>query len=138
MKNLDIKKDEVKPKDEVKTKDKEKKPPKKSKCKNKKTVVDGFTFDSKKEAEYWKVLKHREQIGEIENLRRQERYLLVPRQEEERPMHYVADFAYYDRKLDKEFVVDVKSEYTRKLAIYVAKRKFMRFIHGIKVIEVWI
>lgn len=107
-----------------------------AKFKNKKTKHDGIVFDSQKERDYWLVLKHREQIGEIENLRRQVRYLLVPKQEEERPMHYVADFAYYDKKLDREFVVDVKSECTRKLAIYIAKRKLMRFFHGIKVIEV--
>ena len=47
-----------------------------SKYKNKKIMVDGIEFDSKKEAEYWLVLRHREKFGEIENLRRQERYLL--------------------------------------------------------------
>jgi hypothetical protein len=107
-----------------------------SKYKNKKLEHDGIVFDSKKERDYWLVLKHREMAGEIENLRRQERYLLVPKQNGERAMHYIADFAYYDRKLDKEFVIDVKSEHTRKLPIYVAKRKLMLFFHGIKVVEI--
>ena len=52
-----------------------------NKYKNKKIVVDGVTFDSKKEAEYWRVLKTRQDFGEIENLRRQEKYLLIPRSE---------------------------------------------------------
>ena len=42
-----------------------------NKFKNKKIVVDGVMFDSKKEAEYWRVLKTRQDFGEIENLRRQ-------------------------------------------------------------------
>ena len=108
----------------------------KQKYKNKKVEIDGVTFDSKKEAEYWRVLKTRQDFGEIENLRRQERYLLIPKQTGERAVHYVADMAYYDRRLDKEFVIDVKSAFTRKLPAYVIKRKLMLFIHGIKVIEI--
>ena len=49
---------------------------------------------------------------------------------------YVADMAYYDRRLDKEFVIDVKSAFTRKLPAYVIKRKLMLFVHGIKVVEI--
>ena len=107
-----------------------------AKYKNKKIVIDGVEFDSKKEAEYWLVLRHREQAGEIENLRRQERYLLIPKQPGERASHYVADFAYYDRRHDQEVVIDVKSAFTRKLPVYVLKRKLMLFIHGIKVVEI--
>lgn len=107
-----------------------------SKYKNKRNIVDGIEFDSKKEAEYWMILRHREAGGEIENLRRQERYLLIPKQEGERASYYVADFAYYDRRQDKEIVVDVKSAFTRKMPVYVLKRKLMLFVHGIKVVEV--
>lgn len=107
-----------------------------NKYKNKKVVIDGIEFDSKKEAEYWRVLRHRELAGEIENLRRQERYLLVPKQDGERASYYVADFAYYDRKHDNEVVIDVKSAFTRKMPLYVLKRKLMLWIHGIKVVEI--
>lgn len=107
-----------------------------SKYKNKKVFVDGIEFDSKKESEYWLVLRHRERFGEIENLRRQERYLLIPKQDGERASYYVADFAYYDRRHDKEIVVDVKSAFTRKMPVYVLKRKLMLFVHGIKVVEI--
>ena len=82
------------------------------------------------------MLKTRQDFGEIENLRRQEKYLLIPKQEGERAAYYIADMAYYDRRLDKEFVIDVKSEYTRKLPAYVLKRKLMLFFHGIKVVEI--
>ena len=107
-----------------------------AKYKNKKIIIDGVEFDSKKEAEYWLVLRHREQAGEIENLRRQERYLLIPKQAGERATHYVADFAYHDRRHDMEVVIDVKSAFTRKLPVYVLKRKLMLFIYGIKVVEI--
>lgn len=103
---------------------------------NKKITVNGVKFDSQKEYEYWLVLQHREKNGEIENLRRQERYQIIPKQEGERAAHYTADFAYYDRKQDKEVVIDVKSEYTKGLADYILRRKLMLFIHGIKVIEI--
>lgn len=45
--------------------------PKKSKYRNEKTLADGFVFDSRREAEYWLVLKLREKAGEITELRRQ-------------------------------------------------------------------
>ena len=106
-----------------------------SKYKSKKTVVDGIEFDSKKEAEVWLILKQKQNLGEIENLRRQEKYLLIPKQEGERATHYLADFAYYDRAKDKEVVVDVKSEFTRKLPVYIVKRKLMLWFHGIKILE---
>ena len=106
-----------------------------SKYKSKKTVVDGIEFDSKKEAEVWLILKQKEKLGEIENLRRQEKYLLTPKQDGERAMHYISDFSYYDRAKDKEVVVDVKSDFTRKLAIYIAKRKLMLWFHDIKILE---
>lgn len=106
-----------------------------SKYKAKKTTIDGVEFDSKKESQVWLILKKKEKLGEIENLRRQEKYLLLPKQEGERAVHYVADFAYYDRTKDKEIVVDVKSDFTRKLAVYIIKRKLMLWLHGIKILE---
>lgn len=106
-----------------------------SKYKAKKITINGVEFDSKKESQVWLILKEKEKLGEIENLRRQEKYLLLPKQEGERAVHYVADFAYYDRAKDKEIVVDVKSDFTRKLAVYIIKRKLMLWLHGIKILE---
>jgi len=107
-----------------------------SKYRNKKILRDGVVFDSKKEYEFWLILKSKQDAGEIENLRRQEKYLLIPKQDGERAAHYVADFSYYDRKKDREVVVDVKSEFTRKLPVYRLKKKLMLWFHGIKIIEV--
>ena len=44
------------------------------KYKNKKTVYDGITFDSKKEAQRYSELKLLEKVGKIKNLKRQESY----------------------------------------------------------------
>lgn len=81
-----------------------------SKYHAKKTVVDGITFDSKREADRYLVLKSMEEDGAIEDLRRQVRYELVPAFDVDgkhyRPVFYVADFVYVED--GKEVVEDVK------------------------------
>ena len=121
-----------------------------SKYQNKKTVVDGIEFDSKKEANRWKNLRFMERTGTIRSLRRQVRYQLIPAQYEtipqygknglriqdkrvcvERPCDYVADFVY---QMDGETIVeDVKGQRT---PLYIVKRKLMLYVHGIKIKEV--
>ena len=103
-----------------------------------KTTIDGITFDSKKEAEYYKTLKHQEQAGLIHNLELQKKFLLIPKQYDktgkvaERACYYKADFCYYDEK-GNYHVVDVKGYI---LPSYVLKRKLMLWKHGIKIEEV--
>lgn len=103
---------------------------------NKKTIVDGQLFDSKKEAQRWRELAILESCGVIEGLKRQTEYLLIPSQKgqtrTERPVKYVADFEYIDGNGEK-IVEDAKGLRTRD---YVLKRKLMLFIHGIEVREV--
>lgn len=74
------------------------------------TVIDGITFDSRREADRYLVLKSMEKDGLIENLRRQVRYELVPAFDVDgkhyRPVFYVADFVYVED--GKEIVEDVK------------------------------
>nr|UVY29452.1 MAG: Protein of unknown function (DUF1064) [Bacteriophage sp.] len=81
-----------------------------SKYHAKKTVVDGITFDSKREADRYLVLKSMEEDGTIEDLRRQVRYELVSAFDVDgrhyRPVFYVADFVYTED--GKEVVEDVK------------------------------
>lgn len=81
-----------------------------SKYHAKKTVVDGMTFDSRREADRYLVLKSMEEDGDIEDLRRQVRYELVPAFDVDgkhyRPVFYVADFVYVED--GKEVVEDVK------------------------------
>ena len=53
-----------------------------SKYKNRKVQVDGIIFDSAKEANRWKELEMLEKAGKIEDLRRQEKYILIPAKRE--------------------------------------------------------
>lgn len=105
-----------------------------SKYKARKTVVDGITFDSRREADRYIVLKSMEEDGAIENLRRQVRYELVPAFDVDgkhyRPIFYVADFAY--RKDGKEVVEDVKGMRTD---VYRLKSKLFAKRYGMSVKE---
>jgi hypothetical protein len=110
-----------------------------SKYKNIKTAVG----DSKKEVRRYNDLLILERAGEIAMLKKQVSFELVPRLQlsngkHERAVTYIADFVYY-KNLDSgdsyKIVEDVKSEFTRKLPVYVIKRKLMLFIHGIEILE---
>lgn len=118
-----------------------------SKYRAKKVVVDGITFDSKKEGMYYLKLKEMEKKGEISNLRLQVPYELLPalyhdevvhlktkdkvvRKLIQRAVHYVADFVY--EKDGKDIVVDTKG---MRLSDYKLKKKMMRAILGIEIIE---
>src|SRR5574344_1314908 len=48
------------------------------KYRSKRTVVDGITFDSKKEANRYCELKLLEKSGEIKNLELQKKFVLIP------------------------------------------------------------
>lgn len=105
---------------------------KKSKYSSVKTDVDGITFDSKKESEFYAELKLREKAGEISHLRLQPRYLLQEAFKYEgkqyREMEYVADFEYVENGVT--VVVDVKGFRT---AVYMIKRKLFLYKYGDKV-----
>ena len=99
-----------------------------------KTTVDGITFDSRKEADRYLVLKGMEEDGSIENLRRQVRYELVPAFDVDgrhyRPVYYVADFVYVED--DKEVVEDVKGMRTD---VYRLKSKLFARRYGMSIKE---
>ena len=111
--------------------------PLRSKYGNKKTEVGGIVFDSKREARHWLELQAREQAGEIFNLRRQVTYEIIPPvvlDGRRRPAtKYIADFVYIDKD-GNEVVVDAKSVATKTPADQL-KRKLMRHVHGIEVLE---
>jgi hypothetical protein len=104
------------------------KPPR-NKYGNRKTVMDGITFDSAKEAKRWAELKLLERGGEIGDLKRQVRFAL--RGEKDwiktptgRGLSYVADFTYIDNRSSEYVVEDAKGfktpEYKIKKAILAA------------------
>lgn len=105
-----------------------------SKYRAKKTTVDGITFDSRKEADRYLVLKGMEDDGAIEDLRRQVRYELVPAFDVDgrhyRPVYYVADFVYVED--GKEVVEDVKGVRTD---VYKLKSKLFARRYGMSIKE---
>lgn len=97
------------------------------------TTSDGITHDSVKEANRWCELKLLERAGRISDLRRQVKFELIPKQEGERAVYYIADFVYNEN--GKKVVEDVKSKGTKKKESYIIKRKLMLWVHGIKIKE---
>lgn len=103
---------------------------------NKKTVIDGITFSSKKEAARYSTLKLLQRAGEISDLVLQPAFELFPKQTRddgttERSWNYIADFAYTAN--GKRVIEDVKGMKTRE---YIGKRKAMLAIHGITIKEI--
>lgn len=107
-----------------------------SKYGNKKVVVNGIQFDSKREARRYLDLKAMETAGQIQNLQLQVRYELIPSQRidgkvVEKPVYYIADFQYEQN--GETIVEDTKGHRTDK---YIIKRKLMLHVHGIRIREV--
>lgn len=103
---------------------------------NRKTTVDGVTYDSAKEARRGAELRLLERAGEITDLHRQVKYELLPAQRRggrvvERPVSYVADFVYKEN--GEEVVEDTKGMRTKE---YIIKRKLMLWQYGIQIREV--
>ena len=98
-------------------------------------TVDGIEHDSKKEAARWQELNLMLRARLIEDLQRQVRFELIPKQDGERACTYIADFVYIDRKTGQKVVEDVKSPATRTEA-YRIKRKLMLYVHGIRISEI--
>lgn len=116
---------------------------------NKKSTIDGMTFDSKKEAQHYLNLKLLEKGGVIKNLQRQVKYVLIPAQREpdkvgarggvikgkliERECAYIADFVYKDLEKGELVVEDTKGFRTPE---YIIKRKLMLYQYGIRIKEI--
>lgn len=96
----------------------------------KKTIVDGIKFDSKREANRYIELKLLERAGEIKNLELQPKFVLQPKYRKNgkgiREIAYIADFRYFDNRLDKLVVEDVKGV---KTEVYRLKKKIVEYIH---------
>ena len=113
-----------------------------------KISVNGISFDSKREARRYSELLVLLKAGEICDLQRQVKYVLIPAQREpdiigpkggrkagkllEHELSYVADFVYKDKD-GNEIVEDTKGFRTKE---YIIKRKLMLWFHGIKIREV--
>jgi Protein of unknown function (DUF1064) len=104
---------------------------KRGKYNNKKTEVNGIKFDSQKEAARYQDLKIQEFANVISDLRLQVKYDLVVNGV--KVAAYVADFVYFKDGIEK--IEDVKSDMTRKLPVYRLKKKLMKAIYGIEILE---
>ena len=104
----------------------------KSKYNNKKTNIDGITFDSKKEAMRYLELKPLFKTGAIKDLKLQTKFPMM--HEGKKICDYVSDFDYLEPNGDdwSYIVEDVKGV---KTSIYRLKKKMMLIFHNIKVIE---
>lgn len=105
---------------------------------NRKVNFDGRTFDSKKEAERYRVLKSMQELGIISDLQLQQKFILIPAQRIEgklieRECAYIADFMYVDNDSGKTVVEDTKGVRTRA---YIIKRKLMLWRFGIRIKEI--
>lgn len=118
---------------------------------NRKITRDGLTFDSIKEYRRWCELSLLERAGEITDLERQVKYVIIPAQYApdtvtahgkikrgkllERECAYVSDFRY---QMDGETVVEDVKGYKdgQAYALFAIKRKLMLSVHGIMVKEV--
>ena len=99
-----------------------------SKYHNEKVNFRGETFDSKKEFEYYLILKDREKKGEITGLRRQVNFEIQPaftdaRGNKHRAINYKADFV-YETNDNIIHVVDVKGMRTD---VYRLKQKLLAY-----------
>jgi hypothetical protein len=95
-----------------------------------KTVVDGVTFASAKEAARYAELRTLERAGIIKGLILQPRFPLAVNGS--KVCTYVADFEYRD-EAGTRVIEDVKGVRTD---VYRIKNKLMRAVHGIDVKEV--
>ena len=92
----------------------------------KKTSVDGHTFDSQKEAEFYNELKLRLKAGEIAGFCLQPIFILAPN------LKYKADFIIFNNNRSTE-IIDVKGFKTKE---YIAKKKVFEDKYSLKIKEV--
>lgn len=103
---------------------------------NKKIIINGEKFDSKKEAERYIELLLLQRAKIIKDLKRQVPYVLIPTQRDEngkvieKECKYYADFVY--TKNGKTIVEDAKGMRTQE---YKIKRKLMLHVHNIRIYE---
>lgn len=101
----------------------------KPKYRNKKTLIDGILFDSKREAERYCQLKILLKAGIITNLELQPAYEI--RIKGKKICTYFADFRYIEN--GNTVIEDSKGFRTKE---YILKKKMVEAEYGIKIIEV--
>lgn len=83
--------------------------------------------ESARAAELWML----QRAGKISDLVEQFNFLLIPAQGNLKPVHYRADFVY--RRDGQMVVEDAKGVATQ---VYVLKKKLMKLVHNIDIVEI--
>lgn len=95
---------------------------------NKKTTINGITFDSKLEAKRFCELKLLEKANKIEDLQLQPSFELQPTFKKNgktiRAITYKADFSYYDKERQEQVIEDTKGMKTKD---YILKKKMFEY-----------
>ena len=99
---------------------------------NKKVEFHGIKFDSIKEMKRYIVLEATQKHGFIKELELQKKFELQEgfidnNGKKQRPIYYIADFFYFDTKLDCYVAEDVKSKATQKDKVYRLKSKMFMY-----------
>lgn len=106
-----------------------------NKYRNKKVIIDGIKFDSKKEGDRYKELKQMEAQGIITGLSLQKTYELQPKyklnDKSVRSITYKADFTY--QRNGETIVEDVKG---MKTDVYKIKKKLFEFKYKTEIREI--
>jgi hypothetical protein len=90
-------------------------------------------YASKREAKRAQELAYMQKMEIISDLEEQVKFEIIPKNEDERAAHYIADFVFIDCSTGHQVVEDVKGFKTPE---YKLKRKLMRHVYGIKISEV--
>lgn len=98
---------------------------------NKKVIVDGIRFDSKKEAKRYTELKLLKRAGHLKELELQKVFELQPKYTNNKGEHiraitYKCDFFYYDNKKEQYIVEDTKGF---KTDVYKLKKKLFEYVY---------
>lgn len=99
---------------------------KKSKYRAQKTSIDGHTFDSKKEADYYCELKNRLRASDIKGFCLQPTFILA------KGLKYKPDFIIFNNDNTTE-IIDVKGIKTKE---YIAKKKMFEDKYNLKIKEI--
>ena len=105
---------------------------------NKKILLDGIVFDSKKEAKRYNELRLLEKGKIISNLELQKIFELQPKYvncigQHIRAITYIADFYYFDKVYNKWVVEDTKGF---KTEVYKIKKKLFEYKYNLIIKEI--
>ena len=108
-----------------------------NKYRNQKVIVDNIKFDSKLEANRYQELKLLEKANLISDLKLQHEFILqddfIINKHKRRKISYIADFYYYDKKLQQYVVEDTKGFKTNE---YRIKKKLFEYKYQTEIVEI--